>query len=118
VAEGANGIANGRGVRSWTERDGQALIAARMEELFRWLKAEPRAQGLARRAPWNSAGGYSILDVEAPAQRVELGLGQRHLYAAAGGDVVEALAHAWRRLPSPQGRDDRVAFADIDLGQA
>jgi 3-hydroxyacyl-CoA dehydrogenase len=40
VAEGANGIANGRGVRDWTERDGQALIAARMEELFRWLKAD------------------------------------------------------------------------------
>ena len=40
VAEGANGIANGRGVRSWSERDGQALIAARMEELFRWLKAD------------------------------------------------------------------------------
>lgn len=40
VAGGANGIANGRGVRSWTERDGQALIAARMEELFRWLKAD------------------------------------------------------------------------------
>jgi hypothetical protein len=27
-------------VRDWTERDGQALIAARMEELFRWLKAD------------------------------------------------------------------------------
>ncbi len=40
VAEGANGIANGRGVREWTERDGRALIAARMEELFRWLKAD------------------------------------------------------------------------------
>ena len=40
VADGANGIANGRGVRSWTEREGQALIAARMEELFRWLKAD------------------------------------------------------------------------------
>ncbi len=40
VADGANGIANGRGVRDWTERDGQALIAARMEELFRWLKAD------------------------------------------------------------------------------
>ena len=38
--DGANGIANGRGVRQWTERDGQALIAARMEELFRWLKAD------------------------------------------------------------------------------
>jgi hypothetical protein len=31
-------------VRSWTERDGQALIAARMEELFRWLKADRAAR--------------------------------------------------------------------------
>ena len=38
VADGANGFANGRGVHDWTKRDGQALIAARMEELFRWLK--------------------------------------------------------------------------------
>jgi 3-hydroxybutyryl-CoA dehydrogenase len=44
VADGANGIANGRGVRSWTERDGQALVAARMEELFRWLKADRARQ--------------------------------------------------------------------------
>jgi 3-hydroxybutyryl-CoA dehydrogenase len=40
VAAGANGIANGKGVHDWTRRDGQALIAARMEELFRWLKAD------------------------------------------------------------------------------
>ncbi|MEZ5830842.1 MAG: 3-hydroxyacyl-CoA dehydrogenase NAD-binding domain-containing protein [Dongiaceae bacterium] len=40
VAAGANGIANGRGVYDWSRRDGQALINARMEELFRWLKAD------------------------------------------------------------------------------
>lgn len=40
VAGGANGIANGRGVYDWSKRDGGALIAARMEELFRWLKAD------------------------------------------------------------------------------
>jgi 3-hydroxybutyryl-CoA dehydrogenase len=40
VEAGANGIANGKGVYDWSQRDGQALIAARMEELFRWLKAD------------------------------------------------------------------------------
>ena len=40
VEGGANGIANGKGVYDWSQRDGQALIAARMEELFRWLKAD------------------------------------------------------------------------------
>ena len=40
VAAGANGIANGKGVYDWSRRDGQALMAARMEELFRWLKAD------------------------------------------------------------------------------
>ena len=40
VAQGANGIANGRGVHDWSKRDGAALIAQRMEELFRWLKAD------------------------------------------------------------------------------
>jgi 3-hydroxybutyryl-CoA dehydrogenase len=44
VAAGANGVANGRGVHDWSHRDGEALIAARMEELFRWLKAD-RARG-------------------------------------------------------------------------
>lgn len=38
VADGANGLANRRGVHDWTKRDGEALLAARMEELFRWLK--------------------------------------------------------------------------------
>ena len=44
VAKGANGIANGQGVYDWSQRDGAQLIAARMEELFRWLKAD-KARG-------------------------------------------------------------------------
>ena len=40
VEAGANGIANGKGVYDWSQRDGKALIQARMEELFRWLKAD------------------------------------------------------------------------------
>jgi 3-hydroxybutyryl-CoA dehydrogenase len=40
VAGGANGIANGKGVYDWSERDGKELLAARMDELFRWLKAD------------------------------------------------------------------------------
>jgi 3-hydroxybutyryl-CoA dehydrogenase len=38
VKNGANGLANGRGVYDWSKRDGKVLLAARMEELFRWLK--------------------------------------------------------------------------------
>jgi 3-hydroxyacyl-CoA dehydrogenase len=38
VADGANGLANGRGLYDWSKRDGQALVKARMDELFRWLK--------------------------------------------------------------------------------
>lgn len=44
VAKGANGIANGQGVCDWSKRDGSRLIAERMEELFRWLKAD-KARG-------------------------------------------------------------------------
>lgn len=40
VAQGADGLANGRGVHDWSKRDGAALIKARMDELFRWLKAD------------------------------------------------------------------------------
>lgn len=40
VGRGANGIANGQGVYDWSKRDGAKLITARMEELFRWLKAD------------------------------------------------------------------------------
>ena len=38
VKDGANGLANGRGVYDWSKRDGRALVKARMDELFRWLK--------------------------------------------------------------------------------
>jgi 3-hydroxybutyryl-CoA dehydrogenase len=44
VKSGANGLANGRGVYDWTKRDGKALLAARMEELFRWLKHDRAGQ--------------------------------------------------------------------------
>jgi 3-hydroxybutyryl-CoA dehydrogenase len=37
AAQGANGLANGRGVYDWSKRDGAALLEARMDELFRWL---------------------------------------------------------------------------------
>ena len=37
AAQGANGLSNGRGVYDWSKRDGKALLAARMDELFRWL---------------------------------------------------------------------------------
>lgn len=40
VAGGADGLANGRGVHDWSTRDGQALVKARMDELFRWLQAD------------------------------------------------------------------------------
>jgi 3-hydroxybutyryl-CoA dehydrogenase len=40
VADGANGFANGRGVYDWRKRDGKALLKARMDELFRWLKVD------------------------------------------------------------------------------
>ena len=44
VRDGANGLANGRGVYDWKTRDGAALVAARMEELFRWLKHDRQKQ--------------------------------------------------------------------------
>jgi len=45
VARGADGLSNGRGVHDWSARDGQALVGARMDELFRWLKADRARQG-------------------------------------------------------------------------
>jgi 3-hydroxybutyryl-CoA dehydrogenase len=42
VAAGANGLANGRGVYDWSKRDGAGLVAARMAELFRWLRNDRR----------------------------------------------------------------------------
>lgn len=40
VAGGADGLGNLRGVYDWSTRDGDALLRARMDELFRWLKAD------------------------------------------------------------------------------
>ena len=37
---GHRGLASGKGVHDWAGRDGDALVAARMEELFRWLAAD------------------------------------------------------------------------------
>ncbi len=45
VAEGANGLANGRGVYDWSKKDGKALLKARMDELFRWLKVDREGRG-------------------------------------------------------------------------
>lgn len=44
VAAGANGLSNGRGVHDWSKRDGKALLSARMDELFRWLKHDKAAK--------------------------------------------------------------------------
>jgi len=44
VADGANGLSNGHGVHDWSKRDGKALLAARMDELFRWLKHDKAAK--------------------------------------------------------------------------
>ncbi|MFO0994893.1 MAG: 3-hydroxyacyl-CoA dehydrogenase family protein [Hyphomicrobiales bacterium] len=44
AAAGANGLSNGRGVYDWSKRDGKALIAARTDELFRWLKHDKAAK--------------------------------------------------------------------------
>ena len=38
VGEGHRGLPSGRGVYDWSKRDGSALLAQRMEELFRHLK--------------------------------------------------------------------------------
>jgi 3-hydroxybutyryl-CoA dehydrogenase len=40
VAAGHRGLPSGRGVYAWDERDGEALLRARMDELFRWLRAD------------------------------------------------------------------------------
>ena len=37
VRQGHRGLPSGRGIYDWTRRDGQALVAARVEELFRHL---------------------------------------------------------------------------------
>ena len=40
VRQGRKSIASGGGVHDWTKRDSGALLAARREELIRWLKAD------------------------------------------------------------------------------
>lgn len=40
TALGQRGLASGRGVYDWTQRDADALLAARVEELFRHLKRD------------------------------------------------------------------------------
>ena len=45
VAAGHRGLPSGRGVYDWQQRDGEALLQARMDELFRWLKADRAARG-------------------------------------------------------------------------
>jgi 3-hydroxybutyryl-CoA dehydrogenase len=41
---GHRGLPSGRGIYDWSKRDGAALLAARREELFRWLKADREAK--------------------------------------------------------------------------
>src|SRR5205814_1375491 len=40
MAEAGRGLPGGRGIYDWSERDGQALVRARYEELFRHLAAD------------------------------------------------------------------------------
>jgi 3-hydroxybutyryl-CoA dehydrogenase len=40
VAQGHRGLPSGRGVYDWSQRDGKALLQARMDELARWLKTD------------------------------------------------------------------------------
>jgi len=42
VDQGMRGLPSGTGIYDWSARDGGALVQARMDELFRWLKA-PRS---------------------------------------------------------------------------
>ncbi|MGE0154234.1 MAG: 3-hydroxyacyl-CoA dehydrogenase family protein [Reyranellaceae bacterium] len=41
VRSGATGAAAGRGIHDWKKRSSQALLKARMDELFRWLVEHP-----------------------------------------------------------------------------
>jgi 3-hydroxybutyryl-CoA dehydrogenase len=40
VEAGNRGVPSGRGVYDWSERDADALLRARMDELFRWLQVD------------------------------------------------------------------------------
>jgi 3-hydroxybutyryl-CoA dehydrogenase len=44
VAVGCRGIPSGRGVYDWSRRDGAAMLAARKQELIRWLKTDQAAR--------------------------------------------------------------------------
>lgn len=44
VAHGKRGLSNGQGVYDWSQRDGAALLNARMEELFRHLRRDIAAR--------------------------------------------------------------------------
>ena len=46
VEGGARGFANKQGIYDWSNRDGDALKAARVDELFRWLKKGCRKMSL------------------------------------------------------------------------
>lgn len=45
VVQGKRGLPNGQGVYDWSQRDGAALLNARMDELFRHLKRDIAARG-------------------------------------------------------------------------
>jgi 3-hydroxybutyryl-CoA dehydrogenase len=51
VRAGHGGLASGRGIYDWTRRDGPALVAARVEELFRHLAPRGQAASAASRPP-------------------------------------------------------------------
>ncbi|MGY6569928.1 MAG: 3-hydroxyacyl-CoA dehydrogenase family protein [Salinarimonas sp.] len=45
VEGGARGFANKQGIYDWSSRDGDALKAARVDELFRWLREDAAKSG-------------------------------------------------------------------------
>ena len=45
VESGARGFANKQGIYDWSSRDGDALKAARVDELFRWLREDAAKSG-------------------------------------------------------------------------
>src|SRR5262245_46031738 len=60
--------------------------------------------------------------LEAPAQRVDLGIGQRRRFAAGCRQVIESKARPRRRLPGAERGEDGVALmigdpGDGDLGR-
>ena len=49
VKAGHDGPATGQGVYDWRKRDAKARLAARMDELFRWLAVDAGAGRKARK---------------------------------------------------------------------